>query len=211
MKTIALFGSTGKTGSEVLKQLIKKGYNVRVLVRNPKKLKVRPGPNLLFLKGDIQNPEDVNKVIQGSHAVINCIGHSLSSPRDLQTKAIQNIIPSMRKHGVKRLINLTSTAVAAPGDKTNPINYALRSLMELFLNKIYSDAVVHSELIVASELDWTIVRAYVLGPGEATNSYKVGMIGDPGLRFIVPRADVAKFIVDSIPNSEYFKTCPLVG
>jgi len=63
MKTIVVFGGTGKTGSEVVYQSLKSGYKAVVLARDPSKMKIPKGsggangdnpfvnPNLTVLQG----------------------------------------------------------------------------------------------------------------------------------------------------------------
>ena len=76
MKTILVFGGTGKTGSEVVFQALKAGRKVLVLARDPSNMKIPLGSggskggqdfvdsNLKIVKGSVTNFDDVQKCFQ---------------------------------------------------------------------------------------------------------------------------------------------------
>jgi putative NADH-flavin reductase len=52
MTRLAIFGATGRAGSELLSQAIDAGHDVRALVRNPSKLESQAA-GLTVLQGDV--------------------------------------------------------------------------------------------------------------------------------------------------------------
>jgi uncharacterized protein YbjT (DUF2867 family) len=75
MKSIAVFGATGKTGKEAVYQALKKVYKVIALARDPSKLMYPRGsapekgdnsplidPNLTVIKGSVSDPASVRQV-----------------------------------------------------------------------------------------------------------------------------------------------------
>ena len=79
MNTVAVFGGTGKTGSEVVYQALKSNKKVIVLARDPQKMLVPPGsggdslggkllvdPNLTVIQGSVTDPDAVEKVTKTS-------------------------------------------------------------------------------------------------------------------------------------------------
>jgi NAD(P)H-binding len=76
MKHILLFGATGRTGIQVLKYALDKGYRVTALVRNPEKI-TEESDRLTISKGLPSNINDVRK------AMLNCdrVGHGHDLPR----------------------------------------------------------------------------------------------------------------------------------
>src|SRR5436853_97757 len=99
---LAIFGATGRTGFPLVKQALEAGYEVVALIRTPTKMPLQHD-RLMLVQGDAMNPVDVEKVVQGTDAVISVLGHSKDSPKDLQTVATPNIVAAMQKYGVKRL------------------------------------------------------------------------------------------------------------
>jgi NAD(P)-dependent dehydrogenase (short-subunit alcohol dehydrogenase family) len=83
MKTIAVFGGTGKTGREVVYQALKEGLNVVVLARDPSRMLVPKGSGgdnadrplldskLKVLKGSVTDPMDVRKVFEVVTNIVN--------------------------------------------------------------------------------------------------------------------------------------------
>ncbi len=79
MSTVAVFGGTGKTGSEVVFQALRQGNKVIVLARDPSRMKVPRGsggssladtllqdPNLTIIKGSVTDPAAVDKLFQAA-------------------------------------------------------------------------------------------------------------------------------------------------
>lgn len=78
MKSIVVFGATGKTGKEAVYQSLQKGYKVIALARDPSKLqyprgsagdkeeKIIADPNLTVIKGSATDPASVRLVFDVS-------------------------------------------------------------------------------------------------------------------------------------------------
>jgi uncharacterized protein YbjT (DUF2867 family) len=86
MDTIAVFGGTGKTGSEVTFQALKSGYKVVVLARDPKKMLIPKGsggpfiadqplqdPKLTVLQGSVTDPAAVEKVFESNSDITGVV------------------------------------------------------------------------------------------------------------------------------------------
>jgi len=96
-QTVLLIGGTGRTGGRVLEQLLSRGLNVRAVVRSAEGLPagVVDDPRLTVLVADLPSlgDEELVRQVQGSDAVISCLGHVtslrgiLGPPRDLVTRA----------------------------------------------------------------------------------------------------------------------------
>ncbi len=60
---LSIFGASGKTGHELVKQALAQGHFVRAFVRNPSKLKITH-PNLKVIQRDIVNYQIVEEAIK---------------------------------------------------------------------------------------------------------------------------------------------------
>jgi hypothetical protein len=71
---VAVAGATGKTGSYVVKELLKRNVQVKGLVRNLDKAKTTFGsvPGLEVVECDLSNAQDIEKSLKGCDAVIWC-------------------------------------------------------------------------------------------------------------------------------------------
>jgi len=113
-KTIALLGSTGRTGGWVLEDLIAKGYNVRVLVRNDEKLKdYRSKPNLTIIRGDALSENSLKELIQGCSILISCLGSPNKTTLIMTpiAKALVNLLEQEDEYDDLRILWMTSEGV----------------------------------------------------------------------------------------------------
>jgi uncharacterized protein YbjT (DUF2867 family) len=76
MNNILVVGGTGWLGKELVAQLLKKGKNVFVLTRHPKKNTVLSDAGAVLLEGDLTDPISLKKACAGKDAVISS-AHSL--------------------------------------------------------------------------------------------------------------------------------------
>lgn len=206
---LAIIGATGRTGQPLVQQALDAGYDVVALVRNPQKLSLQHA-HLIIMQGDAMNLADVEKVIQGSDAVLSALGQSKGSPKDMQTVATRNIIVAMQKYGVKRIISLTGAGVAAPQDQPKFVNHLIKFALKTLSSHVLKDAENHAAALEASTLDWTIVRGPMLTEGPFTGKYRVGWVGiNTGTR--ISRADVADFMLKQVKDTTYVHQLPMIS
>lgn len=205
---LAIFGATGRTGKPLVEQALKAGHEVVALVRTPSKLTVQTP--IRVVQGDVLNSTDVDKVVQGSDAVISVIGQSKDSPRDMQTVAITNIIDAMNKYGVKRLVSLTGAGVDDSHDRPKFANHLIKMALKMMSGHLLKDAENHAEAIRKSDVDWVIVRGPRLTDGPFTGNYRVGWVGvNTGAR--LSRANLADFILKQTTDTTYLRQAPMVS
>lgn len=212
MKTVALFGATGKTGKILLHKLLNKGYSIRVLVRTPSKLKINH-PLLSVIQGDILDGAKVLQTLEKSDVIINVIGHVKNCPPDLQTRATENILSGMRKLGLTRLIDLTGGGVKVQGDDPGLIDrfivFVMRNLVGNAVRNRILDGEKHVELISGSPMEWTIVRAPVLLPGKAKGRTSIGMVGHiPG--YSLTYEDLTNQILNILEDKSFVHQYPYI-
>lgn len=206
---LAIFGATGRTGKPLLNQVLKTGHEVVALVRTSSKLTIQH-PKLTVIQGDAMNPADVDKVVQGSDAVISVLGQSKDSPGNMQTVAITNIIAAMHKYGVKRLVSLTGAGVDDPRDRPKFTNHLIKMALKMMSGHVLKDAENHADAIRKSNLDWVIVRGPMLTDGPHTGNYRVGWVGvNTGAR--LSRANLADFILKQTTDTTYLRQAPMVS
>jgi uncharacterized protein YbjT (DUF2867 family) len=78
------------------------------------------------------------------------------------------------------------------------------------LQNAYNDKTIQEDLIVASDLDWLIVRPGVLTNFAASNRYQVLTQPNTWRNGIVSRADVADFIVKRISADQFNREKPVI-
>lgn len=211
MKTISVFGASGKTGKPFTEMALKNGYAVKTLVRTPAKLGLQH-PNLQVVQGDLTDSAKVEETIRGTDAVVSLIGAASGAPNDIKVIATRHIIAAMQKNNVKRFIRLGSVpyGVFAEGDKLNFGQRFKASLAKILLGTVVDDEIQSIRLTEQSELDWTVVRAPLLNNEPPKGTYRIGRLGiDAGSN--ITRTDLAAFVLDELKNAKYVRQMPLVS
>lgn len=129
-ETIALFGATGGTGSQVLAAALDKGYKVRIMVRTPSKVTIEH-PNLTLLKGDFTSIQQMKETIQGADYVISTIGGPTGKPKEFPVgkivEFIQELVRIMKETpSVKVFLHQAGAFIAHP-DGTHPLSMRMMS------------------------------------------------------------------------------------
>jgi hypothetical protein len=124
--------------------------------------------------------------------------------------AARNIVASMSKHGVRRLVSTTGAGVRAPQDKPKLIDHVFKALLSLTAGGALRDSEANVRIISASDLDWTIVRFPRLTDGPRLGQYRVGYVGrTSGIQ--ISRADGADFVMRELTARQYVHQMPVVS
>ncbi|MFZ5828410.1 MAG: NAD(P)-dependent oxidoreductase [Bacillota bacterium] len=208
---IAIFGGTGPTGQHLVEQALEQGHEVRVLVRNPEKLKIRH-ERLELVQGDARDAATVDRLIQSTDGVLSALGHVRGGTNDPQllSTAAGLVIAAMKKHGVRRLIWLTGAGVPDPNDRPNLMNRLVKALLLMLARPLFEDSERAVSAIRASDLDWTLARAPRLTDAPAKGTIRVGYAG-VGTGMTMSRADVATFMLRQLQRSEWLHKAPMIS
>ena len=136
-KTFLVTGGTGFIGSNIVKMLIKKGYQVKVFDNNSrgnlgKLAKFKNKIN--FIKGDIRNKKHFNKALKNTNAVIhlayvNGTKYFYNQPvkiLDIAVKGILNVLEGCIENNIRELYLASSSEVyqtpnKIPTDEKEPL------------------------------------------------------------------------------------------
>jgi len=209
-KSIALFGGTGQTGKKFLEGALAAGYDVKALVRDPKKLNLS-NAKLTVVQGDVLNVEDVNQTVADTDIVVSLFGHVKGSPEWLQTNGTRNIVAAMKSNNVNRIISLSGGGLPFPEkDKPKFADKLIRGIMKLAVPKVLNDAIKHHEVLEKSGLKWTIVRAPRLTNDPKKGEYRVGWVG-VNASTKISRGDLADFILTQVEDEQFNYQMPFVS
>lgn len=209
MKTLALFGITGRTGLPLAEMLLQAGYKLKALARNPDKLTLKH-PNLTVIRGDVLRYEDVRRTVEGTDAVISVIGPTKDSPPLMQTNGTRNIVKAMEGSGIRRIISMTGGGVPAPPDQPKTPDKLIRLIMKLVAKKVLEDGTQHAEVLKGTKLDWTVVRGPRLTNGPLTHKYRVGWVG-VNASTSASRKDIAHFITQELQDGKFIRQMPFIS
>jgi putative NADH-flavin reductase len=174
--------------------------DVQALLRNPGKLEVA-NPKLTVLQGDVLDANAVDRVVQGSDAVIVSLG---GKPGD-KTRALEtgtkHIVVAMKKHGQKRLIVVTSLGV---GDSAGQAGFLFEKIIvPLFLKAEFADKLAQEAVVKASGLEFVIARPGALSNDAAKGAYEAAKQLRKGSPAKITRADVARFCLEQLEHDTW--------
>jgi len=210
MQKIALFGGSGQTGQAFLSKALAAGYPVKALARTPSKIS-QSAPLLETIQGDVLDPADVERTVEGTEVVVSLFGHVKGSPEWLQTNGTRHIVDAMKKHGLTRIISLSGGGLPFP-EKDQPKfpDKMIRFIMKVAVPKVLNDAIAHAKVLEESGLDWVIVRGPRLTNDPEQGEYRVGWVGVNASTKIA-RADLADFLLKQVSESEFTHQMPFVS
>lgn len=199
---ILIVGGTGLVGSRVTEILIaQQQHQLRVLARGKSEWDESALPKFRragveVIVGDVNNPRNLERALDGCKAIINCSGVLRSSSpeeiHDVNVRGVQNLVKYGKERGVQRFIQLS--CVGATEHATS----------QYFQSKWQAEDIVRK-----SSFYWTIFRtSLIFGPGSHLNrvlDYWIGrapmvVVVGSGLNKLQPVAasDVAECITQSI-------------
>jgi putative NADH-flavin reductase len=203
---LTVFGASGKVGSLVVEAALRRGFSV-VAFTHSRDMFI-PSNKMRVIKADIHSATDVAKAVQGSDAVISCLGSWGTKSKDILSSAMENVIPAMEAQGIKRIITLTGGAAFDEKDVLPAGQKIAYKLFSVGAGKIIYDGEQHIKLLRASSLDWTVIRAPVMNNiGRATYKLSNKL---PGLFTTIPRQAVANAILDQLDNPKTIHQLPVI-
>ena len=168
---IALTGATGFIGQHLLRELPKRGYRLRVLLRRPSAAPIECASALI---GDLARPHNMSVALAEVDAVIHSAGvaQTMSGvPEDdyrlLNTEATIKLARAAERAGVRRFVFLSSIRAQSGSTAADVLTEALDPLP--------TDAYGRSKLaaeqgLAETNLDWAALRlVLVYGPGVQGN------------------------------------------
>ncbi len=208
---ILVFGASGATGHELVRQGLAAGHHVSAFVRNHASFSATP--DLRVIQGDVFDPEQVAAAIQGQDAVFTSLGARTLGPNDLLPKSSANIIAGMKRHGVRRLIVLGAAgAYRDAGKYATPFRrFLLRLLKRTLLKYPFINSSIQQQQVEASGLDYTVVLPPRLTNGAAVGKYRVEADGLPPNGNTLSRADLAEFMLKKLDDPTWVRKAPYVA
>ena len=163
---IVLTGATGVVGSALLRRLLAQGEQVRVLVRDPRRL----GPNRVRVQitlGDLSNPVALRQLVRGASDVVHLAATIRDQPggsiEELNGVATARLLRHAEAAGVERFVSFGAMG-ATPTSRTR--FFRAKALAERAVMESPMNATVMSPSIVYEPGDqWvTLLRRMSLLP-----------------------------------------------
>lgn len=193
--TLALLGATRGIGRILLGQALERGYQVRALVRRGSSLDLQHA-NLTIVRGDATDPQDVAVLLEGSDAVLSALGAPARNKDKIRTRAARATLDAMQRTGVRRLI---AVSVYGTAETREHLPFFTRAVVfPFFLRHAIADHETQEQAIMASDVDWTLIRPPYLTDEAMSGVYASDFGANlDGLTWKISRADVAHSMLEA--------------
>ena len=198
---ILIMGATSGIGAKAVEEAVSRGLPVRGFARGADNLSGHDGVEPFA--GDALSLEDVTRALDGVKAVVYALGIKerlamLWEEETLFSESTKVLLEAMAAKSVKRVVVVTGFGAG----RSRSAMSSLESFgHKMFLGRPYADMDRQEELIVASDLDWTIARPVILT--NNVKSGKISILAEPSTwkNGLISRADVANYLIDAVEQS----------
>lgn len=204
---IAVFGVSGRTGSLVAREALKRGWKVSGIARDKSKVTVQGAE---ITGGTPYDKDTVKKALEGCDAVVSTLNlfpsnHGLftkiQTPLDFMSVSMRNATAVMKEKGIRRIVLMTALGV---GDSYREIPLFFRILTRISnLKYSYREHDRQEKILEESGLDWTVVRPVMLTDAEDNLPVIYNLSGNRKIGSSITRLAVANFILDCIEKGEF--------
>ena len=203
---VLVIGATGGTGRHVMRRLLDRGDSVRAFARNPAAI-TEQHERLEVVQGDARDAASLDRALEGVDAVVSTLGPRSLKRDDLQVTFARHLVPALRKHRVKRLINLSAWGA---GDSAAHSGLLLTMVRRTLLKNVFDDKESSEAILLDPDLDYVNVRPGRLLNRPARGGVKASLDG-AGIKKYLNRDDLAAFMVEQLTSDTWLKKSPLIG
>lgn len=197
---LTIFGATGGTGTQLVRQALEEGHDVTAVVRDPARLDVRGHERLTVVTADLTDATAIGPAVEGADAVLSALGPRGIGPTTICADAARAIVTAMERAGVDRVVVCSAAGPFTDAGDGFVMRRVVKPLMGRMLKNVFADLREYEQEIRSSGLEWTIVRPPALISAEARGRYRSKVdLNVRGARWI-SRADLATFMLVLLAN-----------
>lgn len=216
MNRVVVTGANGFLATNVIIELLSRGYSVRGVLRDLKSFGYFSHPNLELVQGDFTQEKFIEKVMHGCDYIIHAAAITDQSlPRysnyhKVNVAAVEDLISIAIREKVKRFVYIGSANAFGYGSKENPGDEQ-QPARKPFTNSFYAISKLRGQqaaLDYSDQIDVVVVNpAFMLGPYDSKpGSGKIILLGykkklifcPPGGKNFVHVQDVARGVVSAL-------------
>lgn len=203
MSTIAIIGATGRAGSQLLEEALRRGHSVIAIARHASKIGHRE--HVVTKDVDVHDAQALQEAVAGSDVVLSAAHFS--------TLPVEAIIEPVKKAGVKRLLFVGGAGSLLLPDGTKVID------SEGFPDEYKPEATAGGQYLETlrkkQDLDWTFLSPSAeFVEGERTGKFRLGkdhlLFGADGKSWIT-FADFAIALLDEVEHPAHSRQRFTVG
>jgi putative NADH-flavin reductase len=205
---VVVFGAAGRTGALVVGKALGHGHEV-VAFQHSSKLAAEH-PRLLKVTGDVYELDSVRAAVAGASGVVFALSSGSGSRAGIHNAGIANVIYAMAESGVPKLAAMSAAGVFDRA--SHRLSPPFRLLIATALRRTYDDLEAMERRIMASDLEWSIIRPYGLSDAAPTGHYRVSLDGSLLHKAgRTPREDIASVLLKALETDTYYRRAIVVA
>ncbi len=213
---LTVLAATGRVGRHLLAQALEDGHEVTAVVRDPAKLggwRERDGVRVVPVDLAAAGAErELRAAVRGADAVLSGLGPVGKAGVGVAENGTRAVVAAMRGTGTRRLLVVSAAPVGtvpSPGRPHPPrhdpgegpvVRHLVTPLVKRVLRAHYADLARMEDVVLASGLDWTVVRPPRLTDRPLTRRYRIAYGQNLRGGASVGRADVAHCMLHGVDD-----------
>lgn len=205
MVKAVVFGSTGKSGSSIVNELLSRGHSVIAIARDANKVSQRSNPNVAVrVSGDVEK-DDLLPLLAGADVVVHAYAPPLEEPNRL-IGFTERLVAAIKANGNNQRLLMVGGAggLSVPGGLL--INAPWFPKEYVPIAQAHIDALEH---LRHSNINWTTLSPPAMfGPGERRGTYRKAiedLIFDSNGHSAISTDDYAIALVDEIEKPTHVR------
>ncbi len=173
---VTVTGGTGFLGSYLVRDLLAKGANVRVLARPSARADWLAAAGVDIVPGDLRDPESIARAVRGADIVYHLAAKVGSAPRkdyfEINVGGTDRLLKACAENGVGQFVYASSLAVYGPMPEGTRIDESTPFDAKPHLRDPYSESKIRADELVGSfarqsGMPTVILReGIIFGPGR---------------------------------------------
>ena len=116
--TVAITGATGFVGGAVVRRLLRRGHDLRALVRDPERAgRLRDMGSVQFVAGDLDDTAALRGLMAGADAAVHLVGIITESAGQtfecIHVEGTARVVAAAREAGVRRFVQMSALGARA--------------------------------------------------------------------------------------------------
>lgn len=167
---ILVTGPDGVLGSNLVRELLKRNFNVSVLLEPGKDPITLKGLNIIRHHGSILDPVILDEIFKGKDVVFHCAASTSVFPArnknvvSVNVEGTKNVIDASLKHAIKRLIHVGTAASFGSGDTVDKPGNEKNSYSNTRIGLDYLDSKWRAQQLILDAVEQKKLPAIIVNP-----------------------------------------------
>jgi len=207
IKKVAVLGGGGRTGNYLVNQLLKEGFSVKLLLRDPENFPIQNN-QIEIIKGDALDLVSIKSLLKDCQAVLSTIGQRKEEPL-VASAATKNILQVMNDYGIERYVLLAGLNIDTPFDKKSTKTIMATDWMKANFPIIQDDRQKAYNFLEESNVNWTQVRVPFIEFTAVSSEIAISL--DDCLGDKISAFDIAEFMIQEMTESKFSRKSPFIS